>query len=132
MSDACPHLRSRTTPTLEGKTMTVRWIVIAAALLQGCVNNHPVSKYAVVAPEVMAAIHGKVVRVKAAATPDFVISTNADQATMTIGMLFGAIGGGIGAAVAIEHTKSAGHAAVAEDAIVDPTKQLTDRIEVVL
>jgi len=114
---------------LEGTRMDIKWILIAAILLQGCASKPPISKYAVIAPDGIVAIHGQAVRVKAAPTPDFIISTNADQATMTVGMLFGAIGGGIGAAVALEHMKSAGHAAVTVHAIVDPTQQLVARIE---
>ena len=56
-------------------------------MLQGCASNPLVSKYAVIAPDGIAAIHGQPVWVKAAPTPDFIVSTNAEQATMTVGML---------------------------------------------
>jgi hypothetical protein len=109
--------------------MKLRHLLLTAALIQGCSTNPPVSKYIAIAPTGVDAIRGKSVRVKATPTPEFVQFTNGDQATMTVGILFGPIGGGIGAAAAISHSKSRGQAVVKENAIPDPTPLLVQRIE---
>jgi hypothetical protein len=109
--------------------MKLHYLLFTAALVQGCATNPPASTYMAIAPTGVDAIRGKSVRVKATPTPDFVQFTNGDQATMTVGMLFGAIGGGIGAAAAISHSKSRGQAVVHENAIPDPTALLVLRIE---
>jgi hypothetical protein len=110
--------------------MKYRYLLLAAALIQGCATHPPLSStYMAIAPTGIDAIRGKSVRIMAMPTPDFVQFTNGDQATMTVGMLFGAIGGGIGAAAAISHSKSRGQAVVHENAIPDPTALLVQRIE---
>jgi hypothetical protein len=48
---------------------------------------------------------------------------------MTVGILFGPIGGGIGAGVAISHAKSRGQALVKDNAIPDPTPRLVDHVK---
>jgi hypothetical protein len=109
--------------------MKLRYLFLTAALIQGCATNPPVSSYMPIAPTGIDAIRSKSVRIKATPTPDFVQFTNGDQATMTVGILFGPIGGGIGAAAAISHSKSRGQAVVHENAIPDPTALLVQRIE---
>lgn len=109
--------------------MKLRYLLLTAALIQGCATNPPVSKYMAIVPAGVDAIRGKPVRVKAAPTPEFVQFTNGDQATMTIGILFGPIGGGIGAGVAISHAKSRGQALVKDNAIPDPTPRLVEHLK---
>lgn len=58
--------------------------------------------------------------------------TGGHQATMTVGMLFGAVGGGIGAVAALEHARSAGRAIVTENRIADPSLHLVDRVREML
>jgi len=107
-------------------------ILLAAALLQACAHNPPVSKYTAISPSGVDLLRGKSIHIKAAPTPDMVQTTTGDQATMTVGMLFGAIGGGVGAAVAMSHAKSRGHALMVENEIPDPTPILKQRVEAML
>jgi len=113
------------------KTRKVLGLVMVA-LMQGCAVNPPTSKYTAITQTGVDAIRGKSVRVKAAPTPEFVQFTNGDQATLTVGILFGPIGGGIGAAAAFSHAKSRGQSLVAENAIPDPTPRLVERVEALL
>lgn len=101
-------------------------------LLAGCASNPPASKYSPVDPALGRMLHDRGVYLLVAPTPDFRRMTGGDQATMTVGMLFGAVGGGIGAIAAIEHARSAGRAVVKENEIADPSLRLVERVREML
>lgn len=108
-------------------------IALLCASLAACATpNVPKSQYKAIAPDAMTAIDNGHYVLKAAPTPDFVQVTGADQATMTVGVLFGAVGGVAGVAVARAHSRARGRALVAGDAIPDPMTQLVDRIRPLL
>lgn len=102
------------------------------SLLAGCASNPPQSKYAPPTAQTIDALRGKNVELLVMPTPKFVQIDGGDQALMTVGALFGAIGGGIGAAAVIAHSESRGQALVKQDGIADPTAELTDKIRDIL
>lgn len=106
--------------------------VAILVLLAGCASNRSASKYSPVDPALGRVLHDRGVYLLVAPTPDFRRMTGGDQATMTVGILFGPIGAGIGAAAAIEHARSAGRAIVKENEIADPSLRLVDRVREML
>jgi len=113
---------------------SVTTTVILCSLLAACATTSPPSsgKYTAVSPTLAQALRERGVRMLSTPTPDFVRMTNGDQASLTVGVMFGAVGGGIGAAAVIAHTRSAGRAIVAENRIADPTPRLVERIREML
>lgn len=107
-------------------------ISVMGCLLAGCVSNPPQSKFAPPNAQTIDALTGKNVELLVMPTPEFVQIDGGDQAMMTVGVLFGAVGGGLGAIAVMEHAKSRGQALVKADAIADPTAVLTDKIRDIL
>lgn len=107
-------------------------VTVMLCLLAGCASNPPQSKYGPPSAQTIDALRGKNVELLIMPTPEFVQIEGSDQALMTVGILFGAVGGGIGAIAVMEHAKSRGQALVKEDAIADPTAELTDKIRDIL
>lgn len=107
---------------------------ILCSLLAGCATTSPPSsgKYTAVSPALAQTLRERGMRMFATPTPDFVRMTNGDQASLTVGIMFGAVGGGIGAAAVIAHARSAGRTIVAENQIADPTPRLVERIREML
>ena len=101
-------------------------------LFQGCASNPPSSKYTPVDAATAVALQGHDVQLLVKPTPSFVHMTAGDQATMTVGMLFGAIGGVVAATAAIKHSQSAGQALVLENGIADPTTLLSEKVRELL
>jgi len=101
-------------------------------VLAGCAASPPQSKYTPPNAQTIDALRGKNVELLIMPTPKFVQIDGGDQALMTVGALFGAIGGGIGAAAVIAHSESRGQALVKQDGIADPTAELTDKIRDIL
>src|SRR5690606_30147751 len=128
------RLRSRLTAANHATGMLVRSSIVAAAvlLLASCASSPPTSKYSPVDPALGRILHDRGVRLMVVPTPDFRRMTGGDQATMTVGMLFGAVGGGIGAIAVLEHTRSVGRAIVAKHGIADPGPRLVDRVREML
>ncbi|MBO9662533.1 hypothetical protein [Dokdonella sp.] len=112
----------------------MKYPIVAAAilLLAGCASTSPVSKYSPVDPALDRLLYDRGVYLLVAPTPDFLRITGGHQATMTVGMLFGAVGGGIGAIAALEHARSAGRAIATENKIADPSPRLVDRVREML
>ncbi|WP_395681590.1 hypothetical protein [Dokdonella sp.] len=103
-----------------------------ALSMAGCASNPPSSKYAPVDAATAQALQGHDVQLLVKPTPSFVHMTTGDQATMTVGMLFGAVGGVVAAATAIKHSQSAGQALVVENGIPDPTALLSEKVRELL
>lgn len=103
-------------------------LIVMTLLLDGCASNPPSSKYTPVDAATAQMLHGQSVRLLMKPTPGFVHYTKGDQATMTIGMLFGAIGGVVGATAAMKHSQIAGQALVVEKGIADPTPLLSEKV----
>jgi hypothetical protein len=103
-------------------------LAAVAVLASGCGNNPPKGKYVPVDASAAQLLQGSHVQLLVKPTPGFRHFTSGDQAAMTVGMLFGAIGGGIGAAAAIKHSENAGQALVAENGISDPAPLLSEKV----
>lgn len=58
--------------------------------------------------------------------------TGADHAKLSVGMLFGPISAGIGAATVFSHAESVGHTIATENGIADPTLRLAERVREML
>jgi len=108
--------------------------IILCSLLAGCATTSPPSsgKYTAVNPVLAQALRERGVHMLATPTPDFTRMTNGDQASLSVGIMFGAVGGGIGAAAVMAHTRSVGRAIVTENQIADPTPRLVERIREML
>lgn len=104
---------------------------VFSILLASCASN-PSGKYAPVDPALGRALRDQGVNLLVTPTPDFSRMTGGDQAAMTVGMMFGAIGGGLSAAMALSHARSVGRTIVAENEIVDPTPRLAEHIREML
>jgi len=105
---------------------------LLCACLAGCASGPPKGKYKPIASEAIAGIANGHYVLKTAPTPDFVQMTGGDQATLTVSMLFGAVGGVVGLAAVRANAKARGQALVVENAIPDPTLRLTERIGAIL
>lgn len=118
----------------ETSRVSSRICALAAlvVLVSGCGSNLPKGTYVPVDSQTTRALQGGTVQLSAKPTPGFRHFTAGDQAAMTVGMLFGAIGGGIGAAAAIKHSENAGAALVAENAIADPAPVLAEKVRELL
>jgi hypothetical protein len=101
-------------------------------VLDGCASNPPSSKYMPVDGATAQLLRGRDVQLLMKPTPSFVHLTTGDQATMTVGMLFGPIGGVVGATAAIKHSQRAGQALVIENGIPDPTPLLSEKVREML
>ena len=103
-------------------------LIVMTFFLGGCASNPPSSKYTPVDAATARMLHGQSVRLLMKPTPGFVHYTKGDQATMTIGILFGPIGGVVGATAAMKHSQSAGQALAIEKGIPDPTPLLSEKV----
>ena len=104
------------------------WLFGLSLVSRAALTNPPSSKYRPVSAGAADAIRRKSVQLLVMPTPKFVHFTGGDQAAMTVGMMFGALGGGIGAAAVLSHAQSEGQALVLENGIPDPTQELTEKI----
>ncbi len=108
--------------------------VVAAALLfvllSGCATKAPApkSRYVPVGATLGETLQSRGIRLLATPAPSFVRITRGDQVKLTTGMMFGAIGGGIGAAIVLSQAEDAGRAIATENGITDPTLRLAERV----
>jgi len=103
-------------------------IVLIAAVLTGCVSA-PVSKFGPISASTRSALRGaEPVFVEALPGKGFSHGTSADTAVMATGMMFGAIGGAIGAGVAIKNANRRGATLASTDGLIDPAKAVADTL----
>lgn len=107
---------------------------LLSILLSGCASRPPApkSKYVSVDPVLGKTLQDRGTHLLAKPTPSFSRITQGDQAKLSTAMMFGAIGGGIGAAIVFSHAKSAGHAIVTENGITDPTLRMAEQVREML
>lgn len=114
--------------------LSITTTALLCSLAAGCATTSPPSsgKYTAVDPALAGILRERGVRMFATPTPDFTRMTNGDQASLTVGIMFGAVGGGIGAAAVMAHARSAGRAIVIENEVADPTPRLVERVREML
>lgn len=99
-----------------------------AAVLSGCVST-PTSKFGFISPSTRSALGGaEPVFVEVLPGKGFSHGTSADSAVMATGMMFGAIGGAIGAGVAIKNANRRGAELTSADGLIDPAKAVADKL----
>ncbi len=103
-------------------------ILIVAAILTGCVST-PTSKFGFISPSTRSALDGsQPIFIEAMPGKGFSHGTSADTAVMATGMMFGAIGGAIGAGVAIKNANRRGAALASTDGLIDPAMAIADTL----
>lgn len=106
-------------------------LVVAMTALVGCAST-PKSSHKVLSPTIRASISDAPIEVRLEETAAFRHHTSAQQGGIMVGVLFGAIGGGVAAIAADARARSLGEKLVRETELVDPTPELARRLMSVL
>lgn len=101
--------------------------LVTVTCLTACVSA-PQNRFGPISAATKAALQSDSVRVDIVPGKGFSHFTGAEQAMMTTGMFFGAIGAAIGSGAAISSANRRGTALAKEDAIVDPSQTMAAKL----